>query len=136
MLDGLSVILAQPAQYDDDIISLFEQQLRDDFIGAAEIHQPHRRKVEESGAALESGDSLPDTGAHRTSGGPGNEIGIGSVDRFPQHAVHPDGMHHVVGAPSFAGITIWSCAPGNDGSDSVIRTSSSQGGTMAIRAVP
>ena len=68
---------------------------------------------------------------------PGDQVGVKARDGLLQNRVHHDVRNHFFGdPPSCSGMINSTCDPGNAGNPSFNGTSSSQRGTIAIRAVP
>ena len=129
------VILAQALQDQEIRGPAGQEQLGDDFIGAAQVDQLDLREVQQRSQTVGICQGCLDPGAHRGPRGAGDEVPIGGCDSLPQNVSHPDRPDHR-DFGSCAGMMICTWAPGNEGRWSLSGMSSSHGGTIDSRAVP
>ena len=140
-LDRVEVHVAQDAHHEVRLAGarrrphLAEQQLRHHLVGAGEVEQPHVLEVDHREARLVPlRDDVLDLGADRGARRAGDEVRVQVAHGATQDVGKVDMRNHRAWTRS--GIVIWTCAPGNGDSFSSSGTSSSHGGTIAMRAVP
>src|SRR5712691_3311468 len=139
--DRLAVRVGEPAQQQH--LDLVADQFGDDLVGARIVEAANPGEVHHRDAA---GREIPlDVFAYRAPGGPRDEIGVETGDRLLEHGVYHDELNHCFDGPpgppgpfsdTCSGMMSRTCDPGNAGNPSFSGTSSSQRGTIAMRAVP
>src|SRR6266545_912477 len=139
--ERLTVCIRQPAQQQH--VHLVADQLRDDLVGARIVEAADAGEIHHGDGAWRK---IPlDIFTDRAPGGPRDEVGIEPGDRLLQYGVYHDVWNHCFDGPpgppgpfsdSCSGMMSSTCDPGNTGNPSFSGTSSSQRGTIAMRAVP
>src|SRR5213594_1909790 len=136
-LDRFAMRLRQSPQQQH--LHLVADELGDDFIRAGIIEAPDAGEIHDRDGA---GEQIPlDVFANRAPGGPRDEVGVEPGDRLLQDGLHHDVWNHRFDDPpafsvTCSGMMSRTCDPGNAGNPSFNGTSSSQRGTIAMRAVP
>src|SRR2546422_3211976 len=136
-LDRLAMGVRQPAQQQH--FYFVPDELGNDLIPAGIVEATDPGKIHHGDRAWRE---IPlDVFANRAAGGPRDEVGIETGDRLLQNGVHHDVWNHCFDDPpalsdTCSGMMSRTCDPGNAGNPSLSGTSSSQRGTIAIRAVP
>src|SRR3954463_4607831 len=108
---GLVLIFPEALQHEETDVSSRQQQLGHDFIGAAQVHQLDLGKIQQRGEAAAPGQGLLYSSPDGRTGGPGNQIAVGSGNRLAQQVPDPDGLDHKLSA-CWAGMMICTWDPG------------------------
>src|SRR5216683_133433 len=134
-LDRLQVAVRDPREHQHR--GPVPQQLRHDLVGARVVDAAHPREVDPGHrqGVGDAGQGALDVRAHEAARGPRDEVCEHARARFLERRVHVDLLDHRWLDPC-SGIMMSTWAPGNAGRPSFKGTSSSHGGTMAMRAVP
>src|SRR5213593_198345 len=136
-LDRLAMSVRQPAQQQH--FDLVAHEFGHDLVGAGIVQAADAGEVHDGDGAWRE---IPlDVFANRAPGGPRDEVGVETGDRLLQNRMHHDMWNHRCDDPpafsaTCSGMINRTCDPGNAGNPSLSGTSSSQRGTIAIRAVP
>src|SRR6266545_635707 len=135
-LDGLTMGIGEPAQQQH--LHLVADQLRDDLVGARIIETADAGEIHHRDGTR--GKIPLDVFPHCSAGRARHQVGVKTGDRLLENGMHHDVWnHHFFDDPfsdSCSGMMSRTCDPGNSGNPSFSGTSSSQRGTIAMRAVP
>src|SRR6266700_6147567 len=128
--------IGEPAQQQD--FHLVAHQLRDDLVGARIIEAPDAGEIHHRNGPR--GKIPLDVFPNRSAGGACHEVGVETGHGLLENGVHHDLRNHYFFDDPFSdscsGMMSRTCDPGNAGNPSFSGTSSSQRGTIAMRAVP
>ncbi len=130
-LDRLTVTVGEAPQQQHLHLA---QQLGDDLVGAGIVNAANAREIHPGHGGSGASDCPFDFLANRAPRRSGHQIGEKAGHGLLQDGVHVDMLNHF--RDPCSGMISSTCEPGNAGSPSLSGTSSSQEGTMLIRAVP
>ena len=89
------------------------EQLRHHLVGATEVDQVERGKIEAGRGMRRGGDHFEDASPDQDAGGAGHQRREAWVAQgILEDGIDSDRVSHAVGLASWEGITIWTCDPG------------------------
>ena len=105
VVNGFVMIFTQALEHHEVCGTYGEEELRDDFIGAAQVHQLDVGKIQQGGETIGVGERCLDPGSYCGSSRPSHQVAVRRRNGLAQQESDPNRLDHRLFA-SWAGMMI------------------------------